>query len=467
MRGAERSATVERMSPPASLRLASVSAWGVVVRRALLGVPLLAGCSAEVPGEPVGRLQQANTCATGATLEGVDVSVYDGTVGWAQLKASGRAFGIAKATEGATLTDAQFSTNWTAMKSAGIVRSAYHFFHCDSDPATQATFFLGVMGALEPGDLPPSLDFEDTTTCTASTGISMAIEWLDAVAAATDTLPILYTSVNVLSAFQNTQSLAGHAQLWVASRGVTCPDLPSPFTAWSFWQYSLTGTAPGLPNSNGMADLDQFNGNMGALLGLTVGGSPDASSGAGDAEPPACIASGVAGTCIDTSVCAAMPGYVSTPGLCPGPASEQCCTPTGDASSGVEDTGTSPGGDGGGGGDAGETDGGAPADHETSPSGGCSMALGGGTTGSSIPAIAFLFAGVVASSRRRSRRRSSPSRMAGRSACAFPASSATRASSSSTDCGSPMTRSPSAMGWGRPSRTTGIPGSGGSRANVD
>ena len=404
LRGVDRSATVERMSPTALLHL------GSVVRRALLRwvplacVPLLAGCSAEVPGEPVGTSQQADTCATGTTLEGVDVSVYDGTVDWAQVKASGGAFGIAKATEGATLEDSEFPTNWPAMKSAGIVRSAYHFFHCSSDPSTQATFFLGVMGALEPGDLPPSLDFEDTTTCTASTGISMAIQWLDAVASATGTLPILYTSVNVLSNFQNTQSLAGHAQLWVASRGVTCPDLPAPFTAWSFWQYSLTGTAPGLPNSNGMADLDEFNGDTSALLGLTVGGSPaDAGS---DSGPPACTAGGVAGTCIDTSVCATMPGYVSTPDLCPGPASEQCCTRTADASSGsAGDAGTSPRGDGGGAEDAGETDGAAdaPADHGSNPSSGscgCSTALGGATTGTSVLLVALLLAGCVASSRR-------------------------------------------------------------------
>jgi lysozyme len=394
------------MSPPAFLRL------GPVVRCALLAaplacVPLLTGCSAPAPAEPVGTALQANTCATGTTLEGVDVSVYDGAVDWAQLKASGRAFGIAKATEGATLVDTEFSTNWSAMKSAGIVRSAYHFFHCSSDPATQATFFLGVMGALEPGDLPPSLDFEDTTTCTASTGISMAIEWLDAVAAATGTLPILYTSVNVLSNFQNTQALAGHAQLWVASRGVTCPDLPAPFTAWSFWQYSLTGTAPGLPNSNGMADLDEFNGDTSALLGLTVGGSPADAGSDSDAGPPACTADGVAGTCIDTSVCAAMPGYVSTPDLCPGPASEQCCTRTGDASSGATaDAGTSPHGDGGGAAEAGETDGAvdAPPEHGANPSSGscgCSTALGADTTWTSILPVALWLVGCVASARRR------------------------------------------------------------------
>jgi GH25 family lysozyme M1 (1,4-beta-N-acetylmuramidase) len=381
------------MSPAALLHL------GSVVRRALLCVPLLVGCSAGGPGEPIGTALQADTCATGTTLEGVDVSVYDGTVDWAQVKASGRAFGIAKATEGATLEDSEFSTNWPAMKSAGIVRSAYHFFHCSSDPATQATFFLGVMGALEPGDLPPSLDFEDTTTCTASTGISMAIQWLDAVASATGTLPILYTSVNVLSNFQNTQSLEGHAQLWVASRGVTCPDLPAPFTAWSFWQYSLTGTAPGLPNSNGMADLDEFNGDMSALLGLTMGGSPpDAGS---DSGPPACTAGGVAGTCIDRSVCAAMPGYVSTPDLCPGPASEQCCTPTGDASSGAAgDAGTSPRGDGGGAEGVDETDGAvdAPADHGSNPSSGscgCSTARAEDPTWTSILPVALWLAGCV------------------------------------------------------------------------
>ena len=366
-------------------------AWSVVRRLPgvpLACIPLLAGCSAGVSAESVGTSQQADTCATGTTLEGVDVSVYDGTVDWTQVKASGRAFAIAKASEGSTFKDSQFSTNWPAMKSAGIVRSAYHFFHCNADPAAQATFFLGVMGALEPGDLPPSLDFEDTTTCTASTGISMAIQWLDAVAAATGTLPILYTSVNVLSNFQNTQSLAGHAQLWVASRGVTCPNLPAPFTAWSFWQYSLTGTAPGLPNSNGMADLDEFNGDLSALLGLTVGGSPqDAGS---DSGPPGCTAGGVAGTCIDTSMCATMPGYVSTPGLCPGPASEQCCTATGDASSGgAGDAGPSPGGEGGGAREAGETDGAVdgPVDHGSNPSSGscgCSTVLGGATTWPSV-----------------------------------------------------------------------------------
>ena len=380
-------------------------------RSLLLSALFVSACAPDAPREDIGTARQANTCATGATLQGVDVSVYDGNVDWTEVKSNGGAFGIAKATEGTGFTDSQFATNWSAMKSAGVVRSAYHFFHCDTDPMTQASFFLGVMGALEPGDLPPSLDFEDTTTCTPQAGISMAIEWLDAVASATGTLPILYTSVNVLSEFDDTQSLAGHAQLWVASRGVTCPNLPAPFVAWSFWQYSLTGTAPGLPNSNGMADLDSFNGDSASLLALTVGGSSSSSSGA-----PACTVDGVAGTCIDTSTCATMPGYVSTPGLCPGPAEEECCTPTsssssaGTSSSGTSGSAGSSGAGSGGGSSAsdGETSVGSGSDSgrgaKPSTSGGCAATPTGAPRNIPDLAAALLAAGVAVWLRRSRRR---------------------------------------------------------------
>jgi lysozyme len=353
------------------------------VRRALVLSLLLTSACADGrgDGERLGTAQQANVCATGTTLEGVDVSTYDGAVDWPEVKQGGRDFAIAKATEGTSVTDSEFSTNWPGMKSAGIVRSAYHFFHCDVTPSAQASFFLGVMGTLEPGDLPPSLDFEDTTTCTPSQGVAMAVEWLDAVASATGTLPILYTSVNVFSSFDDTEQFAGHAQLWVASRGVTCPDLPSPFTAWSLWQYSLTGTAAGLPNSNGMADLDQFNGDMTALLAITLGGSATTgSSSASSGGPPSCTVSGVAGTCIDTSVCATMPGYVSTPGQCPGPATEQCCTPTSGSSVSTTSSSSSTGGAGGAGSVASSSSASSSSGRDAATSG--AAGAGGGVTAS-------------------------------------------------------------------------------------
>ena len=55
--------------------------------------------------------------------------------------------------------------------------------------------------------------------------------------------------------------------------------------------------------------------------------SSSTSSSSSGSPPPACNVNGVAGTCIQTSDCALMAGYVSTPGFCPGAASEECCTP--------------------------------------------------------------------------------------------------------------------------------------------
>jgi hypothetical protein len=58
------------------------------------------------------------------------------------------------------------------------------------------------------------------------------------------------------------------------------------------------------------------------------GGSSSSSSSSSSGSPaPSCSVGGVEGTCIDTSICASMPGYTSTAGHCPGPASEECCTP--------------------------------------------------------------------------------------------------------------------------------------------
>jgi MYXO-CTERM domain-containing protein len=58
--------------------------------------------------------------------------------------------------------------------------------------------------------------------------------------------------------------------------------------------------------------------------------SADAGSTSGVDAAVACVVTttGESGVCIDTSTCAALGGHVSTPGYCPGPPNEQCCTAT-------------------------------------------------------------------------------------------------------------------------------------------
>ena len=65
--------------------------WLVAV--AVIGA---SGCGAFGFGsDPVGSNRSAVTCATGATLKGVDVSSYQGSINWNTVRAGGIAFGFA------------------------------------------------------------------------------------------------------------------------------------------------------------------------------------------------------------------------------------------------------------------------------------------------------------------------------------------------------------------------------------
>jgi hypothetical protein len=92
--------------------------------------------------------------------------------------------------------------------------------------------------------------------------------------------------------------------------------------AWSYGQWDpraqlrqiQNGIGPGGEMDEDQSMVDDF-GQWGPA------GGPS-----GPVQPPSCSVNGVPGTCIDVGACAAMPGYVSTPGYCPGPSSEECCT---------------------------------------------------------------------------------------------------------------------------------------------
>jgi Phage tail lysozyme len=98
------------------------------------------------------------------------------------------------------------------------------------------------------------------------------------------------------------------------------------------------------------------------------GGGSTSDAGSGETT---CTVPGVgSGVCILTSACAAMPGYVSTPNYCPGPADIECCTGP------SEDGGTKTGSDSGTG-SSGSSSGGSAG----SSSGGSSGGLSGGSSG--------------------------------------------------------------------------------------
>jgi hypothetical protein len=73
-----------------------------------------------------------------APLKGIDVSHYQGSINWKDVKNGGFSFAMAKATEGLTYVDPTFGTNYAGMHAVGLVRSAYHF----GRPGCVIRFFL-------------------------------------------------------------------------------------------------------------------------------------------------------------------------------------------------------------------------------------------------------------------------------------------------------------------------------------
>jgi lysozyme len=82
-------------------------------------------------------------------MQGIDVADQDGRVDWTAVKNSGKTFAFVKATEGVSIKDSAFAHHWQTMKTVGIIRGAYHFFHPHtSDPGSASEGILKNFGTI-------------------------------------------------------------------------------------------------------------------------------------------------------------------------------------------------------------------------------------------------------------------------------------------------------------------------------
>lgn len=237
---------------------------------------LLVACAPDASEETSSTESAVTVCAVdaGTLSQGIDVSHYSGTIDWTQVKAAGIDFAFAKATEGTTFVDPTFATNWDAMKSAGVIRGAYHFFHPELDPTDQANFVVATVGTLSATDFPIVLDMETNGGESESTVVANALTFLSVVEAATGRTPIIYTSNRVITTVSGSSPLFASYALWDAEYGVACPVIPAPWTTWSIWQTDGTGTVDGVPSGD-TVDLDTFNGTLADLQTFISGASSD------------------------------------------------------------------------------------------------------------------------------------------------------------------------------------------------
>ncbi len=269
----------------------------------------VAACTTSQPEPVTQTVDQSLTKCADTVVEGLDVYNGTGTIDWAKVHASGRGFAFIKATQGNYNTQSSFPTNWAGAQTNGLRRSPYHFFDATIDGVAQAQAFLTAIeatGGLGVGDLPAMLDIECPTAATQ--GASQAncehsgdsgwataavlkqriFDWLDTVENATGRKPIIYSYPSWFAAVAMTDARLADYPLFIASYN-SCATIPTPWTTAVFWQYSATGTVPGLAAG---ADVDRFFGSDADLDAFTIQPPPVGASDAGlgpaiEMSPPA------------------------------------------------------------------------------------------------------------------------------------------------------------------------------------
>ncbi|WP_328349197.1 GH25 family lysozyme [Streptomyces sp. NBC_00445] len=163
---------------------------------------------------------------------------------WEKLAAA-QQFVLIRASEGTKKQDELLRANMKGAKSAGMIRSAYHFFTLDADGAAQAEHFLTTVRAVGytgtgPSELPPVLDLEEgVQTCKPQAGgkvLEEVLEFLETVQDTTGEPPILYYRDSFRPrCLSNSTALARYPR-WLPHFSNTPPKTDD----WLFWQHSDT-----------------------------------------------------------------------------------------------------------------------------------------------------------------------------------------------------------------------------------
>jgi lysozyme len=232
------------------------------------------GDTGDVGGE--GANMYARVCASGTVTKGIDVSYYQGTINWTSVASSGIKFAFIRVSDGTGFHDPKFTSYWAGAHNAGIIRGAYQFFRPSQSVSGQANLMISALGGhYTPGDLPPVLDVEDAGGESAATVASKIRQWVDQVKQTLGVDPIIYTGKYFWRDEVGGPTSFVTNALWIAQYTSLCPDLPSPWPRWTFWQNTDTGSVSGI---SGHMDLDQFNGTLVDLQAFA--------NGSGTTPPP-------------------------------------------------------------------------------------------------------------------------------------------------------------------------------------
>ena len=223
---------------------------------------------------------------------GIDISHHNGKVDFRGVKADGFKYCFCKATDGLSFIDPRFLENWNGARDSGLLRGAYHFAQPTLSARAQAEHFFAVVGARQPGDLPPVLDLEKVTSLPAGAVVDWALEFMARAAELFKVDPILYTGPGYWGSQLGQTSRLKNYLLWEAHYTENRQPLAmTPWSRFTLWQFTDKGRSAGISTN---VDVNRFQGSEDELLVL---------AGVSEAEPsqPGAGAGPVASSGIDPS----------------------------------------------------------------------------------------------------------------------------------------------------------------------
>jgi lysozyme len=288
---------------------------------AVLAIVSLSACSsmeAMAPGQDYSP--KLGSSVSKYPIHGIDVSKYQGAIDWHAAAKSGVRFAYIKATEGGDRKDDRFEENWEGARAAGIPTGAYHFYYFCRPVEDQIAWFQTHVPPARDA-LPPVLDMEWnhlSPTCKLRPPADQVRADMSRFLAAMERFygkrPIIYTTIDFHRDVLHGDALGYHT-FWLRSVA-SHPDEKYGGRRWTFWQYTATGSVPGV---RGKVDRNVFAGDETdwrrfLTQGTAVAEATAAPSGA-DAAPSLAAAAPVPASAPEASP--AVAAYAPVPSAAP------------------------------------------------------------------------------------------------------------------------------------------------------
>lgn len=177
------------------------------------------------------------------TVEGIDVSRWQGTIDWA-LVAPHVSFAVLKATggDGGLYRDPSFTRNAAGATAVGVPWGCYHFAsRMAFDAGAEARYFCDQIRGTG-WTLPPVLDWEPSPGVNGTAAYHWVLAFCAEVEAALGVRPMIYTGAYV--SLDRGPGLRAY-DLWLAA--YTSQPIPcAPWDTWTIWQYTSSARLPGI-----------------------------------------------------------------------------------------------------------------------------------------------------------------------------------------------------------------------------